>query len=306
MSVNIIQHAVSSFSTNVQLLLQQKGSKLRPYVTEGMYVGKAASPVDQIGAVEMQTVTGRFGPMGRVDAAVDRRWVYPVDYDLPQLVDHFDKLRTLTDPESALVQSAVFAAGRKMDDVLISAYFADAKTGETGGTTTQFGTGLTTSGVGNRNVPVAFEAAAATGLTVAKLREGKRALMAAQVDVESDPLTCAITAKQHDDLLKEIQIVNLDYNDRPILKEGKIDRFLGINFVHCERLVTGTDNASGTSRAVPLWARSGMHLGIWNDVETAISQREDLQGRPWQAYLKMTIGATRIEENKVLRVWCRE
>ena len=77
MSVNIPTHYVQQYSTNIALLLQQQGSKLRDSVSVGSYVGKQSSPVDQIGKVEMQTVTSRFAPMNRVDAPTDRRWVIP-------------------------------------------------------------------------------------------------------------------------------------------------------------------------------------------------------------------------------------
>lgn len=305
MSVNIPTHFVQEYSTNIQLLLQQKGSKLRPFVTSDTYVGKQASPVDQFGAIAMQDVTSRFAAMGRVDAPTDRRWVFPVDSDLPQLIDSFDKLRLLTDPESAYVQNAVFAAGRRMDDHIIDNLFADAKTGENGGTTTSFGT-TTTATTGGRNVAVAHGAAAAAGLTVAKLREAKRALMEFEVEVDTDPLICIVNSKQHDDLLAEAQVISTDFNDKPVLVEGKITRFLGINFIHSERVDTGTDDAAGTSRMTPVFAKSGMHLGLWNDITTDIDQRKDLQGLPWQAYVYMTAGATRLEENKVIRVWSRE
>jgi hypothetical protein len=103
MSVNLPTHFVQQYSTNIALLLQQKGSKLRNTVMTGNHVGKQASPVDQIGKVEMQVVASRFAPMGRVDAPTDRRWVFPSDFDLPQLIDDFDKLRLITDPSSAYV-----------------------------------------------------------------------------------------------------------------------------------------------------------------------------------------------------------
>lgn len=304
MSINLPTFYVQQYATNIQLLLQQKGSKLRDKVTVGSYVGKAASPVEQVGTVAMQPVTSRFAPMGRVDAPTDRRWVYPSDFDLPQLIDQFDKLRLLVDPASSYVQNAVYAAGRQMDDLIIASFFGDAKTGETGGTTTQFGTTLTTSN--GRNVAVAHGAAAATGLTVAKLREAKKRLMASFVDIDSDPICAVVTAAQHDNLLAEAQVISTDFNERPVLVDGKVTRFLGIDIVHCERLVTGTDDAAGTSRAIPIFARSGMHLAMWNDLTTDITQRKDLQGLPWQAYVYMTAGATRLEENKVVRVWCRE
>jgi len=53
---------------------------------------------------------------------------------------------------------------------------------------------------------------------------------------------------------------------------------------------------------VPVWAKSGMHLGVWGDIQTSISQRHDLQGEPWQAYVKMTMGATRLEEDKIVKI----
>lgn len=294
MSVNLPSHYVSQFATNIQLLLQQKGSKLKGLVNTGSHVGKQASPVDQIGSISMQPVSGRFGAMGRVDAAVDRRWVFPSDFDLPQLIDSFDKLRLLNDPSSSYVQNAVYAAGRQMDDLLISAFFGTAQTGETGATATVFPAA--------NQVAVNHGSAANVGLTVAKLREAKRRLMSAEVDVDSDPITAIVTARQHDNLLAEAQVISMDYNDRPVLVDGKITRFLGINIVHCERL-----QLNGSSqRRVPIFAKSGMYLGMWNDVTTDISQRKDLQGLPWQAYVYMTAGATRLEENKIIEVICAE
>lgn len=305
MSVNLTTFYSQQFTSNLQLLLQQKDSKLSGRVGVGSYVGEQAQVVDQIGAVAMQEVTTRFAPMGRVDAPTDARWVFPTSFDLPQLVDSVDKLKMLADPNSMLVQNALAAANRQKDDIIIGAFFGTAKTGKAGTTSTTFGTSTTVANAG-RNVAVATDAASATGLTVAKLKEAKRYLMAKHVDIESDPLTCVITSEQHDDLLGEIQVTSLDFNDRPVLMDGKVSRFLGIDFVHCERLVTGTDDAAGTSRAVPLFAKSGMHLGMWNDVKTSISQRNDLQSEPWQAYIYMTLGATRVEEDKVVRIWCRE
>lgn len=294
MSVNLPTHYVQQYSTNIELLLQQKGSKLRNFVMTGTHVGKQASPVDQVGSVDMQSVSGRFQPMGRVDAETDRRWVFPSDFDLPQLIDHFDKLRLLTDPESTYVQNAVFAAGRKMDDLIIDAFFDTAKTGESGGTNTSFPS--------SQQVGVQHGASSNTGLTVAKLREAKKILMANEVDLETDPIACVVTAEQHDNLLAEAQVISTDFNDRPVLVDGKIHRFLGIDFIHCERL----DTDSNSHRRIPVFAKSGMYLGLWNDITTSISQRHDLQGEPWQSYVYMTSGSTRLEEKKVCEIKAAE
>lgn len=291
MSANIPTHFVQQYASNIALLLQQRGSKLRQYVQTGSHVGKQASVVDQIGAVEMTSIVSgtRFQAMGRTDATMDRRWVFPSDFDLPQLIDSFDKLRLLQDPASAYVQNAVFAAGRKMDDLIIDAAFGTAKTGEAGATNTAFPAGQIVSAVTG-------------GLTVSKLREAKKILMANEVDLESDPITAIVTAKQHDDLLAEAQVISTDFNDKPVLVEGKITRFLGINIVHSERLDVDGD----LKRMIPVFAKSGMYLGLWNDITTDVSQRKDLQGLPWQAYVYMTAGATRLEEKKVVQIKCVE
>lgn len=302
MSANLPSLYVQQFATNVQLLVQQKESRLRSRVSVGSYVGKQASPVDQIGAINMQPVASRFAPMGRVDAAVDRRWVFPSDFDLPQLIDSFDKLRLLTDPSSSYVQNAVQAANRQIDDLIIASFFADAKTGESGGTTTSFPPSTST------NVVSVSLGGTTSNISVAKLKRARRLLAGNEVDIEADPITCVITASQEEALLNEYEMTSQDFNpsDKPLLRDGMLDRFLGMSFVRSERLANGTDDAAGTSRAIPVFAKSGMHLGLWNDIETAIGRREDLQGRPWQAYVALTAGATRIEEKKVVRVWCRE
>ena len=292
MSVNIPTHFVQQYSTNIKLLLQQMDSRIRSFVTTGSHVGKQASPVDQVGKVEMQPVTGRFQAMNRIDAPTDRRWVFPSDFDLPQLLDKFDELRLITDPKSTYVMNAVAAAKRQQDRLLITAMFGDAKTGETGATTTSH----------SFNVAVNFGAASNVGMSVPKLRDAKRQLMAAEVDLETDPLFCALTAKQHDDLLAEIQVTSLDFNDRPTLVEGKVTRFLGINFLHTELLAVN----GSSQRRCPVWAKSGMYLGLWNDITTDVDQRKDLQGLPWQVYIYMTAGATRLEEKKVIEVICAE
>jgi hypothetical protein len=112
-------------------------------------------------------------------------------------------------------------------------------------------------------------------------------------------------------LLAEAQIVSTDFNskDKPVLQDGKISRFLGMNFVWCERVTSiciGTDDATGTSVGIPVFVKSGLYLGTWAEVETDITQRRDLKLLPWQIYLSVMIGATRLEKKKIKRIWCRQ
>jgi len=299
MSINLPTLQVEEYSSNIQLLLQQMGSRFRAAVTEKGYTGSVqASPVDQVASTEAIERTTRFGDMPRIDATLDRRWVAPRTFHHPQLIDNVDLLKMLSDPKSSYVQSAVNALNRKIDSIIIDAFFDAANTGTRGGTSTAF--------LAGNVVGVQQGAGTNTGLTVAKLREARRLLLSHEVDLAYEQLYIAVTSKQMDNLLGEAQVISTDFNSKPVLVDGMINNYLGFNFIHSERLETGTDDQSGTSRAVPVWVKSGMHLGMWNDITTDISQRKDVEGLPWQVYVEATFGATRIEEKRVVKIWARE
>lgn len=306
MSENLAKLYRIQYGTNVTTLLQDKGGKIAPFCLSGAHEGKQASPVDQLAAVEAQKVTGRYQPMPRVDGDTDRPWVFPVDYDLPQLRDRLDAFKVVVDPTSAMVQNGVKAFRRAEDNEVRDAFFADRKTGENGSGTEQFGTALTTAG--GQNVAVATGAAAATGLNVAKLKEVNRKFLADEVD-EDEEIHMAITATDNDALLNEMQIISSDFNgngmETPVLQQRVLKKFLGINFHLFNRVQTGTDDAAGTSRALPAWAKSGMYIGRFAEPFFDLDIRKDLRGYPWQLYQLMSLGATRLEKKKVIRVWSR-
>jgi hypothetical protein len=306
MTANLVNLRTIQFSEKFQLLSQTMGGKLRPYVGTGNHQGRLASPTNQVSPITMQPVTDRFGPRTRIDAAVARRWVTPTAYEANQLVDKFDELESLGDAKPALVQNAVLAAGRTDDANILGAMFATAKIGETAENTASFGS--TTTANGGQNVSVSQGAAAATNLTVAKLREVVRTFIANKVDIDREQIWGCLGAKAHDSLLGETQVTSMDFQTKPILEDGRIKRFMGINFVivqEVETICAGTDDASGTSVGIPFWVPSGMYLGIWSDLNTVISQRNDLTLGPWQIAMDKLVGATRIEEAKVIRCWCR-
>jgi len=283
MSFQVTTAFVQQYTNNVQLLLQQAGSRLRGAVTVGSYTGKAAKAVEQVGPVTAQKRTTRHGDTPLISTPQDARWVFPVDYDWADLIDDVDKLRMLIDPQSPYAINGANALGRAIDDEIITAFNGTSKTGENGTTSTAFPAG---------NVV----AVGTSGMTVAKLRQAKKILMANEVNLDADPLYCAITAAQHDDLLGQTQVVSTDFNDRPILKEGRLMSFLGFNFIHSERLPL-----AATTRSCFAWAKSGMHLGMWNDVSTSIDKRPD-KNNAMQVLVSGTFGATRSEEGKVIQI----
>ena len=287
MSNEILDWSVIDYKSTVEHLLQQRGSKFRSTVMEDSYNGKSGAAVNQIGAVNAQLKTTRHSDTPLIETPHDKRWVYPSDYEWADLIDDQDKLRIIADPTSPYAINGAMALGRAMDDVIISAATGTAKTGEDGTVSTAFPAGQTAG-------------TTAGGLTIAKLREAMQLLIAAEVDVDNEELYCAIGAQQHDDLLGQTQAVSLDFTTKPVLVDGRIKSFMGFNFIDSQRLAL-----SGTDRTAVCWAKSGLHLGLWNDINARITERDD-KSYSTQVYLKATFGATRVEEKKVVAITCSE
>lgn len=291
---------VQDYKTTIMMLTQQMGSRLRGLVTTDSYTGKAGKAVEQFGATKAVKRTSRHADTPTIDVPQSARWVYPTDYEWADMIDDQDKLRMLIEPTSPIAQAGAMAMGRAVDDEILAAIYGTAKTGENGTTNTTFDTTNQIVGpnVGGTN----------SGLNVAKLREAKRILMANNVDLDMEKLYCVITSKEHDSLLNEIQIVSSDFNSQPVLVDGRVKSFLGINFVHMEfgdttAFTNATSMLNGANRYVPLFTDKAYHLGIWDDMQAKISERGD-KGYATQVYLKQTIGATRLDEKKSVRIEC--
>lgn len=317
MSFNVNNAFVQQYATNVMMLLQQQGSKLRSAVNGMKFVGKAASVAEQFGSVSPVRNQSRHSDTPLISTPQDKRWMYPNDYDWADLVDNHDKLRMLIDPTSSYAMAGAWAMGRAIDDEIISNFFNANLTGENGTTSTGL---LSAFNSGSQMVAATVGASAATGLNIAKLRRAKRILMEGLVDTDNDQLVAVISARQHDDLLNEAQAISLDYNTKPVLVDGKISAFMGINFIISERIPgaagfnvainpsvpTGSSDGqytTGSRFMVPVFAKSGMALGVWNDITTSIDRRPDKRNS-FQVYVTGTFGATRLEERRCVIINC--
>jgi len=296
MSENLPKLAVETFSTVLALKLQQQQSMLRGRVMEGQHVGKQASPIDYIGAIQMKAPAGRYAPTQPQNTDFTRRWVMPVDKEAFQLIDSYDKLRLLMDPTSQYSSVAAAAVAREWDDRIIAAAFATATVGDS------TGIGTTTEAWSSSwEVSDTFASSASSGLTVAKMIEAKRVMRKAQVPVDTEQLTWVTNSQGESDLLNQVQVVSTDFSDKPILQDGKVVRFMGWDIVYSERLTS----SSNIRQNIAL-VKSGAYLGIWKDTENDVSRRNDLSGLPWQLATLMSSGATRLEPGRLLKVKCAD
>ena len=275
---------VQQYANNVAHLLQQRGSKLRDSVMNGTATGKAAKVVEQVGAVNAVKRTTRHADTPLISTPHSARWTFPVDYEWADLIDDQDKVRMLINPQSPYAVNGAYAMGRAIDDEILGAFFGTSKTGENGSTDEAFSGNTVSAGT--------------TGaLEIGQLLEGKRILMENEVDLDNDQIYMAITAEQHEDLLGMTQLQTIDSNSTKVLVDGQVRSFLGINFVTTQRL----DTSVAASQDCPMWAKSGMHLTVWNDIATKIEERAD-KSFATQVYVKGTFGATRLELGKVVKI----
>jgi len=308
MSQEITEAFVQQYGANVMHLSQQKGSLLQEAVRMESQKGKSRF-FDRMGSVAAVVRSGRHSSTPQIDTPHSRRMVTLVDYEWADLVDDQDKIRMLIDPTSEYALAAAWAFGRSKDDVIISAAFGSAYSGETGTTTVTHP---------NSQKYAANDGISFTNLNVRSLRAVRKILRGNNVD-KSIPMYIACSSDQISAMLGQTEVTSADYNSVKALVQGEVDSFMGFKFIEINRLnVTSSTTATaasgvvgagvaltGTNRAVIAWAKDGLLLSVGEDYVSKISERPD-KGYSTQVYGRMSIGATRMEEEKVVEIICKE
>jgi len=96
-----------------------------------------------------------------------------------------------------------------------------------------------------------------------------------------------------------ISAASADYNSVRALVSGEIDTFMGFKFIRTEQINVD----SSADQLVMCFHRAGIGLAIFDDVKARISERPDKRYST-QVYYEMTIGAARLEEERVVEIAC--
>ena len=326
MSVNVTTSFVKQFSANVQLLVQQMGSRLRNTVT--LETGKVGEEVfmDRIESVAAQRVNTRHADSPLMSTPHDRRKVTPSDFDWGDMIDNPDKLRMLIDPASAYSANASMAMGRAMDETIISALVGTAKSDASDGTSNaDTSVALPSSQKiainANNYVVEGSSESGNQGLTVGKLIEARKILGANDADDYdvngNSNLFLVVNSSQLANLLKKTVVASADYNEIRALVAGDLNQYMGFNIIRTELIPKkGGTHSSGSFTYDPTdqensgdpehciaYHRRGIGLCIWEDIVARISERPDKRFSQY-IYYRMTLGATRLEEKRVVQISC--
>ena len=256
---------------------------------------------DRVKPTAAVRISSKYGDTPLINTEFDRRTVHGFEYGWADLIDWQDDVNLLIDPCSSIVEAGGMALGRRIDDIIIeNAFDGDAYEGKEGLQTVPFPEAqkisVTYGGSSSEN----------TGLTLEKLRRAYSSFGRADIDL-SDPgneLFIAVSQRQMDDLLEGVDVKNSLYSAMQDLYSGKINKFLGFTFVRTERLKR-TASGSGFSRLCAAWCKSGVVLCVPQEIKMTVNTRPD-KNNNWQAEAKMKAGATRIEDKKVVQIFCQE
>lgn len=274
------------YSSNILLLSQQLGLTLAPTVHPKPDCSGEMAFQDQLASETAQEKTARNQDVVNTDPQYARRKIVPRYFYMAPLLDSMDKVQLVKDPTNAIVMNNAAALARAKDGVIATAFFATAYSGKDG---------TTSNTVPSTQIIVHSSA----GMNMVKIREAKKILDANEVPKTDRFL--AVSAEQVEDLLAITQVTSSDYAQVKALVDGQPGTLAGFKVVQTERL---TDDGS-TTRYCAAYHKSGLVLGTWIDLKASI---DILPGKHFSAqiYAGQSYGATRLEEEKIVKVECTE
>lgn len=286
MSFQVTEAFVQQFSANFHHLAQQTESRFESAVRVESGIVGDSKKISRIGATAAQKKTTRHGDTPLIETPHSTRWIDLDDYEWADLVDELDKKKLLADPTSDYLKAGVSAMNRSKDDAIYAAARGSAR-----------------SSSGSVALPAAQKiAVGAAGLTKAKIIQAKKMFRANEADEENgEELYFAYGSEQMEDLLGDTTLTSADFMTIQMLQDGAVGKkWMGFKWIPSERM-----SKVGNDRYCVSWAKSGVALGTGAEIMTRVTERAD-KSYAMQPYARMSIGATRVEDAKVVEIACQE
>ena len=282
MSQFVTEAFIQQFADNFLHVAQQKLSRFQMCVREEPNIVGISKSINRLGQRTAQKRLNRHSDTPLNDQPHSTRFVDLFDWEDGDMIDDQDKVRMLVDPKSEYVQALVQGLNRAKDDVCIAAALGNARA-TAGNVALTAGQKIANGG---------------TGLTKAKIIQTKQLFRQNEADeYTGEDLYFAYGSKQLNDILSDTTLTNQDFVLLRLLQEGNINqKWAGFNWVPSERLPL-----SGGIRSCFAWAKSGIVLGTAENIMTRVGEDP---GKSFnvRVYAKMSIGAVRVEEEKVVQV----
>lgn len=322
-NIEIPKHYADMFSANVFYLAQQVKGAIAPYVRQEQHAAGAETVFyDSFRKTRVNKRTERAQQTKLVEVDRDRRAVRADWYDWATVIDKIDTAKTIHKPDNPLVKIATWAFTVNKDEVTYEAMLGTAYTGRKGLDPVVFP---------DEQVVVAFDPKDPATvnnikpLNIATLARVKRKFREKEVGSQAGMLPgagfhFALKPGQIEQMLNDPMITTIDRNSVKALVSGDVDSFMGFVFHEWNgietsnvafqynpetgALATGTGTiSSGTAeydRCVA-WYTDGVLLSVGQGLRTKFGERADLS-HVKQIYMDSHLGATRMEEEKVIEI----
>jgi len=288
MSTQINKAFEQQFSDNFIHLASQKESKLGSAVRVENVNDAKSFHFDRMDTVNMVQSVSRHEDTPLTEVPFSRRRVTFNTYRAVDLIDSPDRVKMAKDPTSPSMKQLVWALNRQKDDLIISAASGNAFSIDSADSST------------NVVLPAAQKIAhGSADMTLAKIIECRKILLDNDVDTDEE-LYWAIGPAQLEAMLNISTITSSDYNSIKALMSGEINTFMGFTWIVSTRL-----SVASSIRKTLAWAKSGMGLAMNGTPNIRISERAD-KNYSTQIFVEANMGATRIEDEKVVEVSCDE
>lgn len=283
---SIVVHYSKQFDDNVRLLAQQMDHRLAGTYITGNLVGEEGF-TETLGKTEFQKKNQRFQEIDECVMDEGRR-KYTTDFFWwARSIDTEDKLKMLVDMQSKYMMAAKAAANRKRDQILLNALIGTAYTGKDGTTAVTLPS------------TQKIDDAGTTAMTLDKLASIVKTFK--DRDVMDQTIYIAWSPEAESQLMADSKVTSMDYNTQRVLMQGKLEEFYG-----CKFILTNLLGKSSTTRTCIAWTADAVELAVSQEVRSDISQRKNIVGLPWRSYMDFSIGATRLEEEKVIQFGVKE
>ena len=287
MSNFVTEAFVQQFADNFLHLSQQMTSRFERAVAIESGIKGTSKSINRLGQRTAQRRTSRHGDTPINDQPHSTRYVDLFDWEDGDMLDDQDKIRLMTDPTSEYTRAMVQALSRAKDDVIIQALSGNAR-----------------SSTGNVALPSTQKiAVGGTGLTKAKMIQARKLFRANEADEENgQDLFLGYSSTALSDLLSDTTLTNSEVNTVLSLQSGQLrdGKLMGFTMIPSERFAKVT-----TTRYLYAWAKTGVVLGIGEEIKVRIGE-DPGKGYNMRPYAKMSLGAVRVEEEKVVEIACVE
>lgn len=290
---NVEETYIYTYAKNLAFKAQQMNSRLFNSVLSDSSMeagGKLHKVEQQWFPTSLDEKTTRFQDTNLTEMQSENRWYRFKDFNKAIGIDESDVKRSLQDPQSAATQTLSMAWARKMDEAVKNAFFSDAIVGEDGDAVKKF----------KAENEVLNSVGDTEGLNIEKILAGMEILKASDYLQPEDMVTCAVTAKQWRDLMGELKYTNIEYANTKTLPSGILVPFLGVNFVEYQGL-----DSDNTDTFVPLYVKRAVFIGTPGLKKVRVGERSD-KSYANQIYIEGSVGATRLDEDGVVRIKCKK